>query len=131
MLVTMPLFTDRFPSVLIVDDDVTILELLAEGFQLFGCQVLTAENGLEAWTLFNSHAIDIVLTDIRMPGMDGMQLSQRIRSQSPSVRIGVMTGGDAHAANKLLEDGTADYYFQKPFDLMGACKSMVGEAQTA
>ena len=131
MLVTLPLFPNRSPSVLIVDDDPTILELLAQGFDMFGCTVLTAENGLEAWKIFNSQNIDVVLTDIRMPVMDGTQLSHRIRRQSSTVRIGIMTGGDIDVARTLLENGTADYYFQKPFDLIGVCKALVGEAQVA
>ena len=131
MLVTIPFLTDQPPSVLIVDDDATILELLAEGFEMFGCRVITAENGLDAWTLFSGRQVDIVLTDIQMPGLDGMQLSLRIRNKSPKVRIGVMTGGDVDAASQLLEDGTANYFFQKPFNLMRVCKSLIGEFQIA
>ena len=131
MLVSLPIFSDRTPSVLIADDDETILELLAKGFEMLGCRVLKAENGLDAWTLFSNQHIDIVLTDIRMPGLDGIHLSRRIRDRSPSVTIGVMTGGDADVAGRLLETGTADYYFPKPFDLIGVCKSLTTALQTA
>ena len=131
MLVSLPIFSDRTPSVLIADDDETILELLAQGFGMLGCRVFTAENGLDAWALFNRRHIDIVLTDIRMPGMDGIHLSRRIRDRSPSVTIGVMTGGDAEVATGLLEHGTVDHYFAKPFDLIGVCKRLMTALQTA
>ncbi len=131
MLVTLPIFNDRPPSVMIADDDGTILNLLAEGFEMFGCRVFTAENGLDAWDLFENRTIDIVLTDIRMPGIDGVQLSHRIRKRSPWVTIGVMTGGDADAATRLLEDGTVDHFFPKPFNLIDDCRSLTTEAQTA
>jgi CheY-like chemotaxis protein len=125
-----PIHNDRFPSVLIVDDDGSILDILSEGLEMFGCRVFKAENGIDAWKVFTREPIDLVLTDIRMPGLDGTQLSHRIRNQAPSVKIAVMTGGDAGVAKKLLEDGTANYYFSKPFNLMTVCQSLMAEAQT-
>lgn len=131
MLVALPISSHRCPSVLVADDDEAILDLLVQGFEMFGCRVLTAENGIDAWTLFNGRQVDIVLTDIQMPGLDGAQLSHRIRDHSPSITIGVMTGGNDDTAIDLLEEGTVDYFFRKPFDLVRVCKSMIGETQTA
>jgi len=131
MLVALPMSSRRSPSVLIADDDESILDLLVQGFEMFGCQVFTAANGRDAWTLFNGRQVDIVLTDFQMPGLNGAQLSHRIRNHSPSIRIGVMTGGNDHTAIDLLEDGTVDCYFRKPFDLIRVCEAMIGEAQTA
>ncbi len=129
MMASQPIYNDRAPSVLIADDDGSILDILSEGFELYGCRVFKAENGIDAWTVFNRESIDLVLTDIHMPGLDGTQLSHRIRNRSPLVKIAVMTGGDVDAATCLLRDGTVDYYFQKPFDLMGVCSSLVPEAK--
>ena len=53
--------------------------------------------------------IDIVLTDIRMPEIDGTELSHRIRNQSPCTKIAVMFGGDADVATELMNNGTVDY----------------------
>ncbi|BBO92996.1 response regulator [Desulfosarcina ovata] len=130
MMASQPIRNDRVPSVLIADDDVLILELLSEGFEIHGCRVFKAENGVDAWAVFNREPIDLVLTDIRMPGLDGAQLSHRIRKRSPMVKIAVMTGGDADAATDLLKAGTADYYFQKPFNLIGVCSSLVPAAKS-
>ena len=104
-------------SILIADDDKTIVELLTQVFRRYGLTVFHADNGLDAWKLFTRQPTDFVLTDIKMPGLDGGELSRRIRRQCPLIRIGVMTGGDRDVATQLLNEGTADYYFDKPFNL--------------
>jgi CheY-like chemotaxis protein len=104
-------------SILIADDDKTIIELLTEVFKRYGLAVFHADNGLDAWKLFNRQPTDFVLTDIKMPGLDGGELSRRIRRQCPLIKIGVMTGGDRDVATQLLNEGTADFYFGKPFNL--------------
>lgn len=104
-------------SILIADDDKTIVELLTEVFKRYGLTVFHADNGLDAWELFNRQPTDFVLTDIKMPGLDGGELSRRIRQQCPLIKIGVMTGGDRDVATQLLNEGTADFYFDKPFNL--------------
>lgn len=131
MLSAKPIHSDPTQSILIVEDNEVILELLSEGFKRYGFMVYQAENGLEGWRLFNDKQIDVVLTDIRMPGLDGSELSHRIRNQSPYIKIAVMTGGDGGVATGLLENGTANYFFSKPFDLKNICTSLMRAAQTA
>ena len=70
-------------SILIVDDDRIIVEVLSVMFKKYGFIVFKAEDGLEARDIFNKENIDVVLTDIRMPGLDGRELSYQIRNQSP------------------------------------------------
>ena len=130
MRVSQSTCADRTQSILIVDDDENILELLAEGFNWCGFNVFKAQDGLGGWRLFKSESIDIVLTDIYMPGLDGIELSSRIRNHSPHAIIAVMTGGDADIGRKLLNDGLADYYFTKPFAITSVCKTLLLEAQT-
>jgi len=131
MLFTHPTFNDPPKSVLIVDDDGMIVELLSIGFQAFGFNVFTATNGLDAWELFNSERIDLILTDYQMPGMNGKELSQRIRHKSPSAKIAVMTGGVTEPAQKLLNDGIVDHFFPKPFNLKTVCSILTAEVQAA
>lgn len=131
MFVTPPTFNDPPKSVLIVDDDTMIIELLSLGFETFGFKVFTATNGLDAWNLFQSEHIDVILTDYQMPGMNGKELSKRIRNKSPSAKIGVMTGGAADPALELLKCGTVDYFFPKPFNLKTVCSILTAEVQAA
>ena len=118
-------------SILIVDDNDMLLELLANGFEMFGFNVWKADNGLDAWNLFKSEKVDIVLTDIRMPYLNGLELSRLIRNVSPKTTIALITGGDGDVAAKLVKDGTADCFFTKPFDLKNVCKTLITQAQKA
>lgn len=122
---------NRVQSILIVDDNKIFLELLVVVFQMYGLKVYKADNGFKAWELFKNETIDIVLTDIQMPGLDGAELSCWIRDQSPHKKIAVMTGGDADVALQLLNKGIANYFFSKPFSLRFVCKSLLAEAQVA
>lgn len=111
-------------SILIVEDNDMLLELLVKGFEMFGMDVFKADNGLDGWNLFNRDQIDVVLTDICMPGLDGIELSRRIRNASPNTTIALMTGANADTARELLVDGIADHLFIKPFPLSSVCKSL-------
>jgi DNA-binding response OmpR family regulator len=111
-------------SILIVEDNDMLLELLVKGCEMFGMAVFKADNGLDGWNLFKSDHIDIVLTDICMPGLDGIELSRRIRNASPHTTIALMTGAETDTTRALLDDGTADHLFLKPFPLSSVCKSL-------
>lgn len=129
MLFSSPALNDPPKSVLIVDDDAMIVELLAIGFEKYGFKVFKAGNGQEAWNLFSLEPTDFVLTDIQMPVMGGKELSIRIRNQSKTTRIAVMTGGKIDVAAGLVKKGIADYFFSKPFEIKRICKTFVSEAQ--
>lgn len=118
-------------SILIVDDDGVILDLLSVMFEKYGFKVFKAENGLDGWNLFKNKDIDFVLTDMMMPGLNGKELSHRIRKQSPLVKIGIMTGRETDVVAGLLKDGTVDYFFTKPFDIKNVCMMLTEEARAA
>jgi len=127
VLYSTPVFNDPIRSILIVDDDNMIAELLSAGFTRYGFKVHTAASGLEAWRIFEREHVDVVLTDICMPEMDGEELCRRVRERSPSTLVAVMTGGEFDVANALLHDGFADHFFQKPFDLMNICELLLAD----
>ena len=119
--------TDKLSSkaILVVDDDEIILEILSRGLENCGFKVFKAENGLDAWNLFIREHIDCVITDIWMPGLKGNDLSRKIRKQSPSTKIALMTGAETEGVTEFLKDGTADYFFRKPFDLQKICSVFI------
>jgi len=114
-------------SILIVDDDEIIREVLSHGFLRFDFKVFTAENATDAWIIFNSEHIDFVVTDIWMPGLNGMDLSRRIKIKSPFTKIALMTGGETEGVQELIDDGTVDHFFWKPFDIQNICKIFSNE----
>jgi DNA-binding response OmpR family regulator len=118
-------------SILIVDDDRIIVQLLSAIFEKYGFKVFEASDGLEGWQVFNSELIDIVLTDILMPGLTGKELAHRIRKLSPSTKIAMMTGGETEVAAELMNNGKADYFFLKPFDIKSVCEMLAAETEAA
>ena len=69
-------------TVLIVDDEVALLEIFKGWFAREGCRVLTAENGAAALELMNAHHVDVVVSDIRMPVLDGIGLAKAIKEST-------------------------------------------------
>ncbi len=73
-------------QILIVDDENNILNMLERVLKHDGYSVLTASSGDLALNLIDRYAVDIVLTDIKMPGMDGMELLTKIKEKDPILR---------------------------------------------
>lgn len=116
---------ERTRSILIVDDDTLVLEVLAKAFNSLGFKVFSANNGFEALELFQKKPTDVVLTDIKMPGLDGAEMARRIRDQSPpGTTIAVMTGGELDIGHKLIQQGIVSHCFEKPFTINDICHAL-------
>ncbi len=103
-------------SILIVDDEESVRDSLYNWFIEDGYRVETAENARKALTLLESDQFDIILADIKMPGMDGLEMLRRIKSIKPVSIIIIMTAfATVDTAVKALKDGAYDYV-TKPFD---------------
>ena len=105
-------------SIMIVEDEYLVRRGIASlvDYEQFGMQVIAqAENGREAWQKFQENPADILLTDINMPQMNGLELAKLVRDQVPKCHIVFLTGYDdfdyARTAIKL----GADDYLLKPF----------------
>ena len=114
--------------VLVADDDMSIRTLIAEVLGDDGFDVTTAENGDEAWQKFDKESYEIVLTDIRMPLLDGLQLLQKIRTKSPMTSVLILTSFASVASSvQALKDGAFDYLI-KPFESLDVVSRAVQRA---
>ena len=103
-------------SILIVDDEESVRDSLYNWFIEDGFRVESAENAKRALTILESDQFDIILADIKMPGMDGLEMLRRIKSIKPDSIVIVMTAfATVDTAVKALKDGAYDYV-TKPFD---------------
>src|SRR5512139_1265041 len=97
-------------KILVVDDEEGIRKVLGISLSDDGYQVLTAESGEEALHLFRQHKPPIVLSDIRMPGIDGVELLRRIKAESPDTEVIMFSGhGDMDLAIQSLKYEAADF----------------------
>jgi len=102
---------------LVIDDEKNIREGLAEYLQGDGYEVVCAENGEEGWKLFSGGDVDLVITDLKMPGLDGEELMKRILAQAPGFPVIMLTGhGTVESAVAAMREGAWDF-LSKPVDL--------------
>src|SRR5450755_3024217 len=103
-------------TVLLVDDDPAVLKVLGALLAQDGLEPVLANSGLEAMAVLESRPIDAVVTDLRMPGMDGMQLLAELSERWPEIRSVVLTAqGTIPLAVEAMRLGAADFVL-KPFD---------------
>lgn len=103
-------------SILIVDDEASVRDSLYQWFIEDGYQVECAESAKAALTKLESEAFDIILADIKMPGMDGLEMLRRIRVLEKNAIVIIMTAfATVDTAVQALKDGAYDY-ITKPFD---------------
>jgi YesN/AraC family two-component response regulator len=97
-------------KLLIVDDEAGIRKVLGISLSDIGYKVFTAENGEEALRIFRKETPPIVLTDIKMPGMDGIELLKTIKNENPDTEVIMITGhGDMDLAIKSLKYQAIDF----------------------
>jgi CheY-like chemotaxis protein/anti-sigma regulatory factor (Ser/Thr protein kinase) len=114
-------------SILVVDDEESVRRLLVSVLESPGRRIDTAADGAEALARVEATPYDLVLTDVRMPGMDGLELLRRIRHASPSTKVIVMTG-DSTPSNVIQSlCDQAFTYFTKPFS-RAAVSDMIAQA---
>ena len=106
-----------FPSVLIVDDEPSILKSLGGLLSDEGFRVLTASNGYEALKIIETESPDLVLLDIWMPGIDGIETLQQIKNDNPLIQVIIITGhGNVETAVKATKLGAFDL-IEKPLSI--------------
>ena len=102
---------------LIVDDEKNIREGLAAALQMEGYNVVTAIDGTEGWQRFEKGDIDLVVTDLRMPGLSGEELQRKIETANPGFPVIILTGhGTVENAVEAMRNGAYDF-LAKPVNL--------------
>ncbi|OQY58202.1 MAG: DNA-binding response regulator [Desulfobacteraceae bacterium 4572_88] len=104
-------------SILIVDDELDMLQLLRRSLEPdLGCRVKTASSGEKALQLLSERPFDLVLADIKMPGMDGLELLELIKKDLPDLTVVMMTAyGRIETAVTAMKNGACDF-ITKPFE---------------
>jgi DNA-binding NtrC family response regulator len=97
-------------TVLVVDDEQVFREALSERLRVRQLNVLTAESGEKALKLLRAHPVDVVILDVRMPGMDGLAATQAIKLSHPLVEVILLTGhASLDASREGMSLGAFDY----------------------
>lgn len=104
----------RKPVVLVVDDEAAVRDLLEVSLTERGLEVLVAASGFEAVQVCMIAHVDVVVADIKMPGMGGLEVLAAIRRARPSIRCCLMTGKGVWSGDADLG---ADAFISKPFTL--------------
>jgi len=103
--------------ILIVDDDLRMTRTLADIFSLAGHTAVEASSGVSALAKLGTQAFDCVLTDVRMPGMNGVEFHRQLRQSHPGLPVILMT---AYAADEIIRQGLEEGVvgvFDKPLDM--------------
>ncbi|MBI5943225.1 MAG: response regulator transcription factor [Chloroflexi bacterium] len=115
------------PVVLVVDDEKSLRDFVRRNLEARHYKVLTASNGLEAMATFNNEKVDLVILDLMMPHLDGLETTRRIRESSQTPII-ILTALGEEADKVQAFDMGVDDYLTKPFgvgELMGRIKAVL------
>ncbi len=118
---------DKF-RILVVDDEKNIQEMLSRHFRFLGYDVLTASNGREALELMDKKRCDVVITDIKMPVMDGVELIRQVHKQYPMTHVIVITGYVTMENVLACMRHGADTCVYKPLEDLKELEGAVGQA---
>jgi CheY-like chemotaxis protein len=104
-------------TILAVDDQAVILDLLAAMCQSLGHKIFTAQDGKEGLRMFELHRPDVVISDLVMPGISGWEVAARVKAVSPGTTIILITGWGVPVDERKMKQAGVDYMLQKPFRL--------------
>ena len=124
----------KFPNghVVFVDDDLKLCKAVSRSLEYRGLRVRYFTNGCDCLNDLNSNHCDLLITDVRMPGMDGVTLLKQVKGSYPWLPVLVVTGyGDIPSAKKAFKSGAEDF-IEKPLtteNLMSAIESAMTKSR--
>ena len=104
-------------SILVIDDDPDILGSIRQYLEDRGHRVFLAHTGEEGLRTLEKEPIDIVITDVKMPGMDGLEVLRRVKSEKPTTGVIILTGHGSQAEEDEANRLGAFAYLNKPVDI--------------
>jgi YesN/AraC family two-component response regulator len=107
-------------DILLVDDENSFLMSLADGIRSVcggKCNVFTAQNGIRALEVLRTIMVDVVVTDLRMPEMDGFELIAYLKKHHPDIAVIVMTAYSDQGLEPIMQNHRVKYIAEKPIDL--------------
>ena len=116
------------PRLLVVEDDDTIRETVREAMAMEGFSVSAAADGLTAWEQLGKQSFDLVVLDLMLPGLNGLDLCRRLRSTAHPPLILVVSARDTETDRVLGLEVGADDYLVKPFgmrELVARCRALL------
>lgn len=116
-------------KILVVDDEPKLREILYRWLTHFGYEAHVAADGLSALALVKQHAFDVVVTDLKMPGFNGLQMLSILKELDPTIEVIFLTGqGTIEDAIEALRGGRAFDFIQKPLKDFGQINLVIQKA---
>ncbi len=119
--------------ILVIDDEAVVTQTLRRYLERHGFEVAVASNGDEGIEVHRLNPVDLVVTDILMPGKEGFETIRTLREMTPDIRIVAISGGgrnEPHTYLKFAQRFGADRAFSKPLDmsvLVSSIRELLGE----
>lgn len=122
------------PRILVVDDDAKVLSLMRRGLAFAGYTVDLAPDGEQALGMARAHLPDLVVLDVMLPGIDGLEVCRRLRAGEPNLPVLLLTAKDRVPDRVAGLDAGADDYLVKPFafdELLARIRALLRRARPA
>ena len=104
-------------KMLVVDDEPGIRELLLDILNFLGYQSIMAANGVEALETLTRNEVDLIISDIRMPQMSGIELLKAVKNQNLEIPFVLISGYKVNEVDKVFAEGLANGFLAKPFGI--------------
>lgn len=114
------------PKILIVDDSQELSDIISEIMEAQGYTVKTTTGSLDALKLFETSCYDVVVSDIHMPEMDGLELMEKIKVKKQDQLVVLITGYSVSEARKIALEKGADAFVAKPFHMKELIEVIAG-----
>jgi CheY-like chemotaxis protein/anti-sigma regulatory factor (Ser/Thr protein kinase) len=116
-------------AVLLVDDDERVRSVIHDMLEISGMDVVSVDGGEEALAALKSRKFDVVVTDLSMPGMSGIELAARVKKQNPTLPVVLMSGRATEQEDEDIRKARINHVLQKPFEIASLVDAIAGHAQ--